>query len=71
MDNITDMNNKLKELEELLQTHDWYYVMSDDNYYYKQGRQQFEKIWELMDELKDNGYFTEVENLYDTYSPNV
>ena len=71
MDNIIDMNNKLKELEELLQTHDWYYVMSDDNYYYKQGRQQFEKIWELMDELKDNGYFTEVENLYDTYSPNV
>ena len=71
MDNITDMNNKLKELEELLQTHDWYYAMSDDNYYYKQGRQQFEKIWELMDELKDNGYFTEVENLYDTYSPNV
>jgi hypothetical protein len=71
MDNIIDMNNKLKELEELLQTHDWYYAMSDDNYYYKQGRQQFEKIWELMDELKDNGYFTEVENLYDTYSPNV
>ena len=71
MDNITDMNNKLKELEELLQTHDWYYAMSDDNYYYKQGRQQFEKIWKLMDELKDNGYFTEVENLYDTYSPNV
>ena len=71
MDNIIDMNNKLKELEELLQTHDWYYAMSDDNYYYKQGRQQFEKIWELMDELKQGGYFTEVENLYDTYSPNV
>tara|TARA_R100000773_G_scaffold5835_1_gene6209 strand:+ start:159 stop:374 length:216 start_codon:yes stop_codon:yes gene_type:complete len=71
MDNIIDMNKKLKQLEELLQTHDWYYAMSDDNYYYKQGRQQFEKIWELMDELKDNGYFTEVENLYDTYSPNV
>jgi len=71
MDNIIDMNNKLKELEELLQTHDWYYAMSDDNYYYKQGRQQFEKIWELMDELKESGYFTEVENLYDTYSPNV
>ena len=34
-------------------------------------RQQFEKIWELMDELKEGGYFTEVENLYDTYSPNV
>tara|TARA_R100000479_G_scaffold113702_1_gene57522 strand:- start:271 stop:486 length:216 start_codon:yes stop_codon:yes gene_type:complete len=71
MDNIIDMNEKLKQLEELLQTHDWYYAMSDDNYYYQQGRQQFEKIWELMDELKHNGYFTEVENLYDTYSPNV
>ena len=71
MDNINDMNNKLKELEELLQTHDWYYNMSDDNYYYLKGRKQYEKIWKLMDELKDNGYFTEVENLYDTYSPSV
>jgi len=68
MDNITDMNNKLQQLEDLLQVHDWYYAMSDDNYYYKLGRKQFEKIWKLMDELKDGGYFTESENLYDKYS---
>lgn len=67
MDNINDMNNKLKQLEELLQSHDWYYAMSDDNSYYTRGRTQFEKIWELMDELKEGGYFTESENLYDKY----
>ena len=67
MDNIIDMNNKLQQLEDLLKVHDWYYAMSDDNYYYTKGRQQFEKIWELMDELKGNGYFTEAENLYDKY----
>ena len=72
MDNITDMKNKyvkmIVELEELLKHHDWYYAMSDDNNYYKRGRKQFEEIWKLMDELKDNGYFTESENLYDKYS---
>jgi hypothetical protein len=63
MDNITDMNDKLKRLEELLQTHDWYYMMSDDNYWYKQGRKSYEEIWKLMDELN----CTESENLYDKY----
>tara|TARA_R100000315_G_C5193232_1_gene112858 strand:- start:165 stop:374 length:210 start_codon:yes stop_codon:yes gene_type:complete len=67
MDNKTDMNNKLQRLEELLQTHDWYYNMSDDHRYYLQGRRQYNEIWRLMDELKDNGYFTEAENLYDKY----
>ncbi len=65
--NIKDMNDKLKQLEELLQTHDWYYMMSDDNYWYKQGRMSYEQICKLMDELKDGGYFTESENLYDKY----
>ena len=67
MDNITDMNDKLKRLEELLQTHDWYYMMSDDNYWYKQGRKSYEEIWKLMNELEENGYFIESENLYDKY----
>ncbi len=61
------MEVKLKELEALLASHDWYYAMSDDNYWYKQGRKSFEMIWKLMDELKAGGYFTEAENLYDTY----
>ena len=68
MDNNTDMKIKLQQLEELLQTHDWYYMMSDDNRYYKQGRKSFEAIWKLMDELKNNGYFNEAENLYDKYN---
>ena len=44
MDNNNDMNIKLKELEALLVSHDWYYMMSDDNRYYKQGRKSFELI---------------------------
>ena len=67
MDN-NDMSIKLKELEALLVSHDWYYAMSDDNYWYKQGRKSYELIWKLMDELKDGGYYTESNDLYDKYS---
>ena len=68
MDNNNDMKIKLKELEALLVSHDWYYMMSDDNYWYKQGRKSFELICKIMDELKDGGYYTEANNLYDKYS---
>jgi hypothetical protein len=68
MDNINDMKIKLKELEALLVSHDWYYMMSDDNRYYKQGRKSFELITKIMLELKDGGYYTEANNLYDKYS---
>ena len=67
MDNNNDMKIKLKELEALLISHDWYYDMSDDHRYYLQGRRQYNEIWNLMTELKENGYFTEAENLYDKY----
>ena len=68
MDNNNDIKIKLKELEALLVSHDWYYMMSDDNRYYKQGRKSFELITKIMLELKDGGYFTEANNLYDKYS---
>ena len=42
--------------------------MSDDNYWYKQGRKSFELICKLMEELKDGGYYTESNDLYDKYS---
>ena len=67
MDNNNDMKIKLKELEALLVSHDWYYAMSDDNYWYKQGRKSFELICKLMEELKDGGYYTEANDLYDKY----
>ena len=67
MDNNNDMKIKLKELEALLVSHDWYYAMSDDNYWYKQGRKSFELICKLMEELKDGGYYTESNDLYDKY----
>jgi hypothetical protein len=67
MDNNNDMKIKLKELEALLVSHDWYYMMSDDPYWYKKGRNSYELIWKLMDELTKGGYFTEAENLYDKY----
>ena len=68
MDNNNDMKIKLKELEALLVSHDWYYMMSDDNRYYKQGRKSFELITKLMFELKDGGYETESNELYSKYS---
>ena len=43
-------------------------MMSDDNRWYKQGRKSFELITKLMLELKDGGYYTEANELYDKYS---
>ena len=61
MDNITDMNKKLKQLEELLQTHDWYYAMSDDNYYY--GEMYIENLVGLLSRLEDiNAGYIDCEN---------
>ena len=68
MDNNNDMKIKLKELEALLVSHDWYYMMSDENRYFKQCRKSLELITKLMFELKDGGYYTEANNLYDKYS---
>lgn len=65
------MEIKLLELEALLISHNWYFGKSEDNEVYNLGIQSFALIWELMDELKNNGYFTEAENLYDTYKPKL
>ena len=56
---MKDMEVKLKELEALLVSHDWYYAMSDDNYYYKQGRRSFEMIWKLMNMITLKKKFSE------------
>ena len=68
MDNNNDIKIKLKEIQALLLSHDWYYMMSDDNRYYKPGRKSFELITKIMLELKEGGYYTAANNLYDKYS---
>jgi len=60
---------KLLELEALLVSHDWHYMMSDDFSYYESGSRSASLIETLRKELKDLGMATEVDKLYDEYSP--
>ena len=62
-----EIETNLLELKALLVSHDWFYMMSDDQRYYDSGKASYDLIWKLMDKLKDDGYFVEAENLYDTY----
>ena len=57
----------LVQLEELLKNHDWYYAMSDDHRYYTAGRDQSEKIQQVMEKLNNNNCGVVTKELYDKY----
>ena len=57
----------LVQLEELLKQHDWYYGMSDDNYYYTKGREQSEKIQQTIEKLNNKNCSVMARELYDKY----
>ena len=68
MDNNNDINIKLKELEALLVSHDWYYHMSDDYRWYKQGRRSDELIRSTIKQLTINGLGAKANELYNKYN---
>ena len=59
---------KLKELEALLVSHDWYYHMSDDYKWYKQGRRSDELIRSTIKQLTINGLGAKANELYNKYN---
>ena len=59
----------LKELEDLLMTHDWYYKYSDDMRYYCIGTQESKNIQAKLDSCKMAGVYIEAIKLYNKYSP--
>jgi len=59
----------LDALEELLKKHDWYYMMSDDDRWYRQGSAQQYEIRKIMKQLEDIGYNDDAKALFNKYSP--
>ena len=60
LENYKDFMQWHNELEELLKNHDWYYLYSDDNRVYIKGRDERDRIDELVTKLGKTG-----EHLFD------
>jgi len=58
---------ELNQLEQMLRTHDWYYMMSEDPRYYRRGSEQRTAINQKMEELTKSGLEDEANQLYAKY----
>ena len=58
----TVKKKKMKQLEDLLKKHDWFYFYSDDPRYYKKGTEEQSVIRKMIDEIGKDGM-----KLYKTY----
>ena len=65
------MNKNLFNLEQLLQSHDWYFDYTEDFSVWKKGMAQRDAINQEQKRLIDNGLATEkeVQKLTDRYYP--
>ena len=61
--------SKLKTLEKLLQTHDWFYQYSDDYSVYEHCQNALKTISKVMEALDDAGLSDESNALYEKYLP--
>jgi len=59
----------LDTLESELKSHDWWYMMSDDNRAYQRGLSQQNQIRSIINSLKSIGYEDEAKELYNQYAP--
>jgi hypothetical protein len=59
----------LDQLESRLKSHDWWYMMSDDNRAYQRGSYQQDEIRSIMKDLKGLGYGKDAKSLYNQYAP--
>jgi len=51
----TVKKKKMKQLEDLLKKHDWFYFYSDDPRYYKKGTEEQSVIRKMIDEIGKDG----------------
>ena len=59
----------LEKLESMLNSHDWYYDMSDDHRYYVRGRAQRNEIEQAIATLTVQGFREEACALYNEAKP--
>jgi len=65
---LSKMMNLLDEFESALESHDWYYMMSDDNRAYKKGSTELAELKGIAKQLSSSGYKGEAEELYNKYN---
>ena len=51
----TQLSNKMRELEKLLKSHDYYFMFSDDSRSYKRGQDSSDRIEKLAHEIGPDG----------------
>lgn len=61
-------NEKLDELEKLMSRHNWNYMYSEDAGQYQRGMETERAIARLSEELRRNGYSSEVVKLWERFA---
>lgn len=66
---LSQASSMLDDLKAKLKSHDWFYMMSDDNRSYSSGRAKEQEIKSLIDALDKLGYGKEAKDLYNSVEP--
>ena len=66
---LATVSNALDQLEAKLKSHDWFYMMSDDNRAYQNGSAQQSDIRSIIKDLEGLGYGEDAKDLYNQYAP--
>jgi hypothetical protein len=61
-------SNLLDDFESKLKSHDWYYMMSDDNRAYTKGSAEESELKKIAKQLANMGYDKDAANLYNQYN---
>ena len=61
-------SNLLDDFESKLKSHDWYYMMSDDNRAYTKGSAEESELKKIAKQLADMGYGDDAAKIYDQYN---
>ena len=59
----------LEKYEQLLRTHDWFYMYSDDSRYYDRGKKESMALRLALTELENQGLYEEAKELFNEISP--
>lgn len=65
------LEEKLKEFETAIKSHDWYYMMSDDRRYWVAGQKESSNIKRLAKEINGLGGLDEAKQLWKEIAPNA
>jgi hypothetical protein len=67
-DELSLASNLLDDFESKLKSHDWYYMMSDDNRAYSKGSDEESGLKKIAKQLADMGYDKDAADLYNQYN---